>query len=330
MVFGRGGRLLIAAALPLTIVVVLVATMTAAIAGGQSAAACTETTAGPPSPEAQATIPAELLTLFAAAERAYGVPWNVLAAVSKVETDFGRNLGPSSAGAIGWMQFMPKTWAQYGVDGDGDGRADPDNPADAILAAANYLRASGAGRDLRGALFAYNHAGWYVDAVLGWARRYATAGQAAAGPGSCELAPSASGGVVQIAPGANLAGRPLAPETLTFLARVTALYGGPLVVTTGTNHSRYTVDGSVSDHADGHAADLGMAANGGSDDSPVGDRIMTACLIAAGVPAAQAGVEARRGGLYTLEHDGLRVQCIWKTDEGGNHHNHVHIAARRL
>jgi hypothetical protein len=65
---------------------------------------------------------------------------------------------------------------------------------------------------------------------------------------------------VRVAGGANLPGHPLAPETLGFLQRVAVLYGRPLVVTTGTNHSRYTVDGRVSDHADGHAADLGMAA----------------------------------------------------------------------
>jgi membrane-bound lytic murein transglycosylase B len=96
-----------------------------------------------------------------------------LAAVNKVETDFGRDLGPSPAGAIGWTQLLPKTWARYGRDADGDGRADPNDPGDAIFSAAAYLRASGAPRDLRGALFAYNHAGWYVDEVLSWARRYA-------------------------------------------------------------------------------------------------------------------------------------------------------------
>jgi hypothetical protein len=147
---------------------------------------------------------------------------------------------------------------------------------------------------------------------------------------ACALEPTASGGDVRIAPGANLPGRPITPETLAFLQRVASIYGRPLIVTTGTNHPRYTVDGHLSDHADGHAADIGMAANGGSDDSPVGDRIMAACLIAADQPTEQAITDAQRGGLYTLEHDGLRVQCIWKTDEGGNHHNHVHIGARPL
>ena len=55
---------------------------------------------------------------------------------------------------------------------------------------------------------------------------------------------------------------------------------------------------------------------------------MTACLIAAGIDPNQAARDAQQGGLYTLEHDGLRIQCIWKTDEGGNHHDHDHIGAR--
>ena len=133
---------------------------------------------------------------------------------------------------------------------------------------------------------------------------------------------------MQIAPGANLPDQPLAPETLAFVARVAGIYGKPLVVTTGTNHDYYTVNHTVSDHASGHAADIGMAANAGTNDGPVGDQIMTACLIAAGTDPAQAARDADRGGLYTLEHDGLRIQCIWKTNQGGNHHNHVHIGAR--
>src|SRR5262249_27493532 len=72
----------------------------------------------------------------------------------------------SSAGAEGWMQFMPATWAKYGVDANGDGRKDPYNPVDAIFAAARYLRAAGAGSDIRQAVFAYNHADWYVNSVL--------------------------------------------------------------------------------------------------------------------------------------------------------------------
>ena len=99
-------------------------------------------------------IPPFLLPLYQAAGVEYGVRWEVLAAINEIETDYGRNLSVSSAGAVGWMQFMPSTWEMYGVDANGDGRKDPYNPVDAIFAAARYLRAAGAGagsqaRDLR-------------------------------------------------------------------------------------------------------------------------------------------------------------------------------------
>jgi membrane-bound lytic murein transglycosylase B len=67
-----------------------------------------------------------------------------------VESDYGRNLSISSAGAVGWMQFLPATWKQYGVDVTGSGTADPCNPLDAIFAAARYLNAAGASKNLAG------------------------------------------------------------------------------------------------------------------------------------------------------------------------------------
>jgi len=114
----------------------------------------------------QFTIPPFLLPIYQAAGSEYGVKWEVLAAINQVETDYGRNLNVSSAGALGWMQFMPSSWAMYGVDANGDGVKDPYNPVDAIFAAARYLKAAGAQTDLKGAIYAYNHAGWYVDEVL--------------------------------------------------------------------------------------------------------------------------------------------------------------------
>ena len=115
-------------------------------------------------------IPPFLLPLYQAAGIEYGVRWEVLAAINEIETDYGRNLNVSSAGALGWMQFMPATWKQYGVDANKDKLEDPYNPADAIFAAARYLKAAGAEQDLRTAIFAYNHADWYVDSVLMRAR----------------------------------------------------------------------------------------------------------------------------------------------------------------
>lgn len=135
-------------------------------------------------------------------------------------------------------------------------------------------------------------------------------------------------GEVVLAPGANRPGAPLQPTLLRFVAQMAGLYGTPITVTSGTNHSQYTINGNLSDHWDGFGADIGMAANGGTNDSPTGDRIMTACLVAAGLPEPQAAAQARRGGLYSVTSNGLRVQCIWKTNEGGNHHDHVHTGAR--
>ena len=111
-------------------------------------------------------IPPFLLPIYQAAGIEYGVRWEVLAAINEIETDYGRNLNVSSAGALGWMQFMPGTWELYGVDGNQDGLKDPYSPVDAIFAAARYLRAAGADKDLRAAIFAYNHADWYVDSVI--------------------------------------------------------------------------------------------------------------------------------------------------------------------
>jgi murein DD-endopeptidase MepM/ murein hydrolase activator NlpD len=106
----------------------------------------------------------------------YGIPWQVLAAINKIESNFGRNMGPSSAGAIGWMQFMPSTWLRWGTDADGDGIADPWSAEDAIFSAARYLAAAGGRTDLQRGIFAYNHAQWYVDDVLQLARLYGHGG----------------------------------------------------------------------------------------------------------------------------------------------------------
>jgi len=118
----------------------------------------------------------QLLELWRSAGEAYAVPWNVLAAINKIESNFGRNMGPSSAGAIGWMQFMPSTWLRWGTDANGDGIADPWNPVDAIYSAARYLAASGASSDVRRAVFSYNHATWYVNDVMSLAQLYAGSG----------------------------------------------------------------------------------------------------------------------------------------------------------
>jgi hypothetical protein len=123
-----------------------------------------------PACDGSAGPPRNLIPIYIEAARKYGLGERgpqILAAINRIETDFGRlNDVTSTAGAIGWMQFMPATWDAYGVDGDGDGEADPYNARDAIHSAANYLSASGAPGEWYDAIWAYNHADWYVQDVL--------------------------------------------------------------------------------------------------------------------------------------------------------------------
>jgi Peptidase family M23/Transglycosylase SLT domain len=110
--------------------------------------------------------PGFLIPIYKAAGRRFHIQWQILAAINAIETNYGRNLSVSPAGAIGWMQFMPDTWIQWGMAADGASRPNPYDPRDAVFSAARYLDASGGAKHLRQALFAYNHAWWYVDAVL--------------------------------------------------------------------------------------------------------------------------------------------------------------------
>lgn len=117
-------------------------------------------------------IPPFLLPIYQACGTEYGIPWEVLAAINKIETGFGTNLNVSSAGAVGWMQFLPSSWEAFGLDANGDGRKDPYNPVDAICAAAHYLKLAGGSKHLYEAILAYNHADWYAQEVLLYARAY--------------------------------------------------------------------------------------------------------------------------------------------------------------
>lgn len=154
----------------------------AAVAAGGSP------TATAASAEAIGDIPPAMLGLYqASAGRCPGLPWAVLAAIGKIESDHGRSTAPgvtsgsNTAGAAGPMQFgiggkAGDTWSAYGVDGNGDGRANVYDPADAVPAAADYLCANGGGDPARlsEAVFAYNRADWYVADVLAQAAAYTT------------------------------------------------------------------------------------------------------------------------------------------------------------
>lgn len=157
----------VALAAGIGLLVLIPVVMSGGAASGQSA-------------EAAADIPTELLPLYVRAAQTCGMPWEVLAAVGKVETDHGRSTlpgvhsGTNTAGAAGPMQFLAATWTTYGRDGDGDGARDVYSPADAIAGAAAYLCANGAGEAdrLRDALWHYNHDSSYVHAVVEVAASY--------------------------------------------------------------------------------------------------------------------------------------------------------------
>jgi cell wall-associated NlpC family hydrolase len=154
-----------------------------------------------PSASALADIPPRYLTLYQEAAVELGMPWELLAAVGKVESDHGRNPAsrkPNAAGAEGPMQFLPATFAQYSW---ASGNSNPNiyDPRDAIYAAAGLLVDNNVRDDPRGALYAYNHAGWYVTEVLAWAANYSSEN------GSAPVDGFAAGAVADPGPAAGAA-----------------------------------------------------------------------------------------------------------------------------
>jgi hypothetical protein len=178
------GVLINAPAANLTALVGQVRTITGASSHVISLLPTTSTTTGqlPVDSSVSSNRPTSYLELYKASAARYcpGLSWTVLAAIGEVESGNGANVGPSSAGALGPMQFLPSTWQEWGTDGFGDtGTPNIMNPYDAVPSAAEMLCAAGAGKggqSLYKAIFSYNHADWYVDEVLAIAHEYASAG----------------------------------------------------------------------------------------------------------------------------------------------------------
>ncbi|UTI66140.1 lytic transglycosylase domain-containing protein [Paraconexibacter antarcticus] len=218
-------------------------------------------------------IPAELAPIFAGAAAQYGFGPDgaaILAGLTKVESDFGRNRSTSSAGAVGWTQFLPDTWRTYGVDADGDGRRDPQDAADAIYSTANYLRHLGAPGDWHRALFGYNHADWYVTKVLNTARQLTAQGPSASPviAETCGTAPVAIGGPVhrvfgggRLVPIPGAAGITVDERILPDLLALQARYR--FKVTAGYAPTGHAADG---EHPLGLAVDLVPGPGGSWDD----------------------------------------------------------------
>jgi hypothetical protein len=160
-------------------VVIGLATSVLHIGAGAGADAGCPVVGQPASGQGSDLPPANLMPIYRAAASDPRFPlgsdgWAYLAAINRIETDYGRNLAVSSAGAIGWMQFMPGSFAMYRIDYDNPAdptQANPYDPYDAIYSAANMLYHSGAPGNWQNAIFAYNHAQWYVDDVTAYARQ---------------------------------------------------------------------------------------------------------------------------------------------------------------
>lgn len=212
-----------------------------------------------PSERALEEIPGELIGVYqAAAETCEGLDWTILAAIHKVETGFGTGRAISSAGAQGPMQFMTATFAAYGVDGDGDGRAEINNVIDAIYSAANLLCANGAGDPARlaTAIWNYNHSQTYVNEVLRLAANYSVisipGGVAYAAANDLLRNPR-----VVLTPNAraDLEAGAVDPRLVSLLAWVAERHTISITVFK-TGHSKYTRSGSISNHYVGRGADI--------------------------------------------------------------------------
>jgi len=161
------------------------------LAAGQSAPLAATASAQSPTVLARTAIPPQYLTWYmAAAQTCPGLPWAVLAGIGKVESDHGQSTAPgvhngaNFAGAEGPMQFEPGTFATYAINADPAAPLTPYDPQDAIFTAARMLCATGAqdgtAAGIRQAIYAYNHATWYVNQVLAWAAKYSTQASPAA------------------------------------------------------------------------------------------------------------------------------------------------------
>jgi transglycosylase-like protein with SLT domain len=183
---GRGGEVaenviatkLALAALPVVIgplvILLIVAVLVVGVIGGVAGEAHAEGCGGGSNGAAPVGLngpPKNLIPIYQDASTAEGLNPEgpaILAGINRVETNFGENMGPSSAGAIGWMQFEPSTWKEYGEGGN------PEDPKDAIFAAARLLKADGAPGNWQQAIFGYNHATWYVEEVEKYAHEYSS------------------------------------------------------------------------------------------------------------------------------------------------------------
>ncbi len=301
-----------------------------------------------PSQAAVADIPPSILPLYLQAGQQEGIDWAILAGIGKVETDHGRSTVPGVHSGVnsygccaGTMQFSVTgpgggTWGAYGVDGNHDGQVSVYDPADAIPAAAAYLKASGAPDDYRQAIFAYNHATWYVAEVEQWADRYRGALQAG---GTSALTTNIAGArdVLQLADGPHpritftasqrndLSTGQIDPRLTSMLATIAQAH--TITITAlKSDHGLLTTSGSVSNHSAGRAADIGIV-DGEVCNSIVHRRTGKCWQLAQQLAQVKGPLSVKLELIYGIDPDGPgpAFACTGDPACGGDHTDHVHV-----
>ena len=325
---------------------------------------CPEGAAAPPgtlSREAKQAIPPDIAEIYVAMATRWNIDVAFLASIGAQETDHGRIPTTNEVNASGCQGLMQlgvggacgDYWTRNKCDGNDDGRQIVTDFWDNVGAAARGLRRDKGAPPAGGPEAAYHQAACnyygacadgaanYADEVMARAELYGFVGGSATDPaglpvadhagasGCGDVAIAAGDGEFIVDPGANRPGADLAPELVEFGRRMAVFLPRPPIVTTGSNHSPTTTSGRPSDHWTGDAADFGSVRNGfPASGGGYGDKIALAAFLAAGEPISTARANARRGGLFTIQRGGLRIQIIWKTLQGGNHYDHVHVGVR--
>jgi len=272
-------------------------------------------------------IPANYLPWLARATAKYELGprgFSILAAVHKIESDFGRSPLPgvapgtkNSAGAMGPGQFLEESWPPFGVDADGDGDKDPYSVPDSVFATANVLHTEGAPANWHDAIFAYNHAEWYVNDVLAQAEAYQ-------GEVVCRLVGMPAGPVALGRIDWNDTFGPWGgAQKFAELAVRIARRNGCSVVS-AKRATETTASGGVSDHWEGARHSYAVDLDDCDLTFPGGAADRTAREIAAAfdLPGHTGVVSAYRGR--------YRIQLLWQTYVGGDHYDHVHVGIRNV
>ena len=279
-----------------------------------------------PSQLALRQIPARYLRLYQTTAGRYGLDWAILAAIGAIESGHRRNNGPSSAGALGPMQFMPATWQQYGIDANGDGQRDIRDPEDAIPSAAGLLRAAGAPANYRQALFAYNHADWYVNQVVAQADLYRGSPISGHGGQALELPSVASvrellrsSNLILTRPASqrgDLVRREIDRRVVAILQAIVRRHR-ITITSLKSDHSLYTASGNISNHALGRAADI-AAVDGHACDGSRGGACGRLAIELAQLSASIQPTEL----IYAFDADGPGANAF---ADPADHSDHIHV-----